>query len=85
MRAEVDIKDGYAYIRREWEKGDTVTLDMDIRPRRVYANTNVRENAGCVALMYGPVVYCFEEKDNGQDLSALRIPETLCSRKLGSG
>lgn len=75
VNAEAHLKDGYAYISREWENGDIVTLDMDIEPRRVYTNTHVRENAGCVALMYGPVVYCFEEKDNGKTLSALRIPQ----------
>ena len=25
-------------------------------------------------LVRGPIVYCFEEKENGKDLSALRIP-----------
>jgi DUF1680 family protein len=44
--------------------------------RRVYANTNVRDDAGCVALTRGPVVYCFEEKDNGPRLSALCLPDT---------
>ena len=42
--------------------------------QRMYANPKVRADAGCVALMRGPVVYCFEETDNGGDLAALRIP-----------
>jgi len=72
--AEPEVKDGYAYISREWKAGDTVVLEMEMKTRRVYANTHVRKDAGCVALVRGPIVYCFEEKENGKDLSALRIP-----------
>lgn len=42
--------------------------------RRVYANQRVREDAGCVALLRGPVVYCFEGVDNGEMIQSLRIP-----------
>ena len=34
----------------------------------------MREDAGCVALMRGPLVYCFEQEDNGPNLQTLRIP-----------
>lgn len=70
-----ELKDGYAYVNRNWQKGDTLTLELDLVPRKVYSNVHVRENAGCAALMYGPMVYCFEEKDNGKNLAALSIPE----------
>ncbi len=43
---------------------------------RVYANTKVREDAGCVAFMRGPIVYCFEGVDNGNELQTLRIPKS---------
>jgi DUF1680 family protein len=69
-----ELIDGYACLDRSWVTGDQVVLEMDIQPRRLYANSHVRKDAGCVALMHGPVVYCFEEIDNGKDLSALRIP-----------
>ena len=39
--------------------------------RKVYANTNVREDIGCVALMRGPFVYCFEGVDNDSDVQSL--------------
>lgn len=68
------VKEGYLYIRRIWQDGDTIRLTLDIPIRRIYSNTKVRSDAGCVALMRGPVVYCFEEADNGQELQALRIP-----------
>ena len=68
------IKDGYAYISHNWQTGDEIDLSLDMSPRRVYANTKVRDVAGCVAIKRGPMVYCFEECDNGADLSALRLP-----------
>jgi len=72
--AEVEEKDGYGYITRKWNEGDVVEVTFDMPVRRVYTNTHVRANAGCVALLRGPVVYCLEEKDNGCDLSSLRLP-----------
>ena len=45
--------------------------------RKIYANTKVREDVGCVAIMRGPVVYCFEGVDNGEDIQALFIDKEL--------
>lgn len=58
------IKDGYAYITKKFMPGDVVELKMDIEPKFVYANTAVRQDAGKVAVMRGPVVYSFEGNDN---------------------
>lgn len=52
-----------------------VTFSMPVR--KIYCNTAVRENEGCVALMRGPFVYCFEGVDNGGRLQELRIPENV--------
>ena len=67
-------KDGYVLLDRSWKAGDTVELSLAMEPRRLYANTHVRADAGCVAIARGPVVYCFEQADNGAQLSALRLP-----------
>ncbi len=67
-------KDGYWHIRRTWRAGDRVILHLTMKPRRVYADPRVKADAGCVALMRGPVVYAFEGVDNGEDLAACRIP-----------
>jgi DUF1680 family protein len=68
-----DIRDGYCYISRMWHEGDTVQLIFDMPARRIYTNTRVRENIGCVAIMRGPVVYCFEGIDNGENIHELHI------------
>ena len=74
--ADAEVKNGYAYISRNWKAGSEVVLTLCMEPRRIYANTKVRANAGYTALMRGPLVYCFEECDNGADLSALRLPRS---------
>jgi len=76
LNTEYKLKDGYAYITKKWNTNDTIELKLDIKPRRVYANTKVRANAGNTALMFGPLVYCLEEIDNGGNLSALRLPRS---------
>jgi len=55
---------GYAVIQRKWKQGDTIQLELPMQPRRIYANPQVKANSGKVALQSGPLVYCFEEKDN---------------------
>ncbi|TAH66569.1 MAG: glycoside hydrolase family 127 protein [Anaerolineaceae bacterium] len=69
----IDIRDGYCYINRSWEEGDTVQLIFDLPVRRVHTNTLVRSNIGCVALMRGPIVYCFEGIDNGDNIQELHV------------
>lgn len=68
------VKKGYLYLTRRWGKEDTVELNFPICARRIYANQNVREDAGCVAFMRGPFVYCFEGVDQQAQLQQLRIP-----------
>jgi DUF1680 family protein len=67
-------RQGYAAITREWSAGDQVGLDLDMAVERVYAHPEVRQDAGRVALMRGPIVYCLEEADNPMSLNRLRVP-----------
>ena len=68
------LRDGYLFIDRVWGRDDTVQIEFMMPVRRIYANAHVRADAGCVALMRGPIVYCFEGVDNGENLQALSIP-----------
>lgn len=74
VQTEVLMKEGYLYLERAWESGDTVAVSFDMPVRRIRTNTAVRENIGCTALMRGPVVYCFEGVDNGKAIQELSIP-----------
>ncbi|MGN0776486.1 MAG: glycoside hydrolase family 127 protein [Candidatus Ventricola sp.] len=68
-----EIRFGYAYISRSWLAGDTVRIDFDMPVRRLHADPRVRDAAGRAALARGPVIYCLESEDNGEELSCLRL------------
>ncbi|MEL7604323.1 MAG: glycoside hydrolase family 127 protein, partial [Bacillota bacterium] len=59
------------YVSFELPAGrHTVEIRMDVSPRWMAANPRTREDAGKVALMKGPCVYCLEEADNGSGLAS---------------
>ncbi|MBN1674208.1 MAG: glycoside hydrolase family 127 protein [Kiritimatiellae bacterium] len=68
------MRKGYAAIRRTWRNGDRIELTLPMPVERVEANPHVRQDCGRVALQRGPVVYCLEEVDNGQDLNDITLP-----------
>lgn len=67
--------DGYAIIKRKWQNGDRVELDLPMEPVRVRSNPLVRANIGKVAIQNGPIVYCLEEVDNGPNLHTVVLPK----------
>jgi DUF1680 family protein len=68
--------DGYVSLKRRWKAGDLLDVDLPMPVRRVHSHKNVEGNRGKVALMRGPVVYCFEGIDHpGVDLFKLRLPK----------
>ena len=73
---DVPLSSGsYAEIRRTWRKGDTVRLKLPTPVRFVECHTYVAENAGRVALMRGPLLYCVEQTDQpGLDPRDLVVP-----------
>lgn len=67
-----EMQDGYAYFENIGE----IKISFEMKPQFYEADERVQNNAGCVALMRGPVVYCLEEVDNGKQLKSLKlIPE----------
>ena len=69
-----DVEKGYLILKRVW-KNDEVELAFPMKIRKIYANLKVREDAGCVAFMRGPIVYCFEGVDNPGLLQSYHIFE----------
>ena len=65
------IKKGYAYVDISGE--EKIIISFDMTPKFIKANKRVHDDAGRVALMRGPVVYCLEGKDNGKDLECVRV------------
>jgi len=69
------IEKGYLMLNRRWTTGSVIELDMPMPVRRVQSHPELRENAGKVAIMRGPVVYCLEEIDNSGRLAELALAE----------
>lgn len=60
------MEKGYAVIDAADAENIELTLDMPVV--LMESNPNVVANTGKVAVMRGPIVYCIEEKDNGERL-----------------
>ncbi|HEY8454713.1 MAG TPA: beta-L-arabinofuranosidase domain-containing protein [Actinopolymorphaceae bacterium] len=60
--------DGYIRIARTWEPGDVVTLELDMSPRLVFPHHRVDALRGCAAIERGPLLYCFEQIDQEDDV-----------------
>jgi hypothetical protein len=69
---EFNVKNGYMHINRTWEN-DTVEISFEILPRLIFSNPLVRANTGKMAILRGPEVYCLEETDNFDNLSAVYV------------
>lgn len=48
-----------------------IAVKFDIAARYIYANPEVRSDAGKAAIMRGPIVYCLEQTDNGENLPSV--------------
>jgi hypothetical protein len=73
---EIDgrLHNGYIHLERTWRNGDRIEFDLPMPVERVYANPAVVEDAGCVALQRGPLIYCLEGADNPVALEQVRLP-----------
>lgn len=76
-----NVKNGYAYISGNFKDGHSISLELNIQPRWISANPLVREDAGKMALMKGPCVYCLEEIDNGSNLSSVYVDPDIAIKE----
>lgn len=73
---KANMENGYAVIRRRWNKADQVSLQLPIKPRLITAKAQVKDLKNMVALASGPVIYCLEAVDN-PGLDSLGISSAL--------
>jgi len=66
---------GFARIERQWQKGDTIELNLPMPVRRVIAHPEVKADRGKVALQRGPIVFCLEGPDNDSQVSGLVLSD----------
>lgn len=69
------VKDGYAYLSGIWQEGDVITLHMPMPVRIWNADERVCENISQAAFTRGPVTFCAEQADNGENLHLLRVTD----------
>jgi DUF1680 family protein len=65
---------GYVKLRRSWQAGDVVDLELPMPVRRIEAHPKVQADVGRVALSRGPLVYCLEAVDNGESVGDIVLP-----------
>jgi DUF1680 family protein len=58
---------GYAVMERDWRPGDELRLDLPLAPRWTRPDPRVDAVRGCIAAERGPLVYCAESVDQGED------------------
>ncbi|HEY8301598.1 MAG TPA: beta-L-arabinofuranosidase domain-containing protein [Jatrophihabitans sp.] len=75
--AAVPVAPGYASLRRSWQAGDTVVLDLPMAARLVAAHPRVDAVRGCRAIERGPLVYAVEQVDvaDGTAVDDLQLPD----------
>ncbi len=78
---------GYVMLDREWRQGDAIQVDFPMEPRRLIADTQVREAARRAAVTRGPIVYCAEWPDvPGQKaLDLVVAPDAGLAARFDSG
>jgi DUF1680 family protein len=71
------IDSGYALLATGEDGESVFEIKGSVEPVFLAANEQVRADAGKVALMMGPYVYCLEETDNGNNLANVLVkPDT---------
>jgi hypothetical protein len=71
--AAYEAVNGYAVVTRQWAAGDAVEWRPELSAALIGARPDIRADAGKAAIERGPLVYCFEEADNGAPLASLSI------------
>ena len=75
---EKTVENGYCVLKGNWQPGDTVDIMFPMPVRALSASPLVRETADMLCISRGPLIYCAEEKDNGELLHLLRVsPECV--------
>ncbi len=66
VEADLDSNKGYLPVQNI-KKGDVIRIHFDMPVRTVVANEKVADDKGKVAVERGPLVYCAEAVDNGNE------------------
>ena len=68
------VENGYAVIEREWKKGDVIEYTIPMPVNKIVAGSQVKYDAGRIAMQRGPVLYCVEGADNKDGVWNIIVP-----------
>ena len=72
---EYDGDSDNGFARFELSDGDSVTVDLPMEIHFIEANPYAQDNSGRYAVQRGPIVYCMESIDNGENLRDITLLE----------
>lgn len=84
------VENGYAKINGSF-KEEVIEIIFDMKPLFIHANPKVRADSGKTAMKKGPLIYCMEEVDNGENLASVYVDtrnnhiEECCEEALLGG
>lgn len=67
------IENGYAIVENDGE----IAVEFDMTPFAMRSNSKVVRDVGKLCVQMGPVVYCAESVDNGENLHSFAIPANI--------
>ncbi len=74
--------DGFMPIKRKWQKGDKVELELPMEMRFSEADARVEADSNRICITRGPLVYCAETADNIYPVSQYYITDTDTKEKI---
>ncbi|MBR2073080.1 MAG: glycoside hydrolase family 127 protein, partial [Alistipes sp.] len=72
-KVKTNVVNGFVPVRRAWQAGDEVSLDLPMPVRYNVADERVEADRGKVSITRGPLVYCAEEPDNEAQVSSVVV------------
>lgn len=81
-KLEFTYDKGYAVLKGEWQKGDVLEISFPMEVKRIVAHDSVTAKTGLAAFECGPILYCAEGIDNGEDVLDI-MPSADSSMRVG--
>ncbi len=72
-KCDCEIRNGYAYISKAFTSADQLVVTFDMGIKRIFASCKVSTDNGKAAFSRGPLIYCAEGLDNGDDILGISV------------
>jgi DUF1680 family protein len=77
------VEKGFAVLRRTWQPGEKVTLELAMPVRFANCDERVKANVDRLAVTRGPLVYCAEQADNPGGVLNSYVPAPPAAKEVG--